>query len=109
MRNLKPYIMKTFDWLNLPERMAEKGWMVTGSPQVWVDLKKNFGDRTYIVSLPWDMCYNRMRPNGKIRAVVYDPSTNEGILSPYFEYTAKMPNERKLAQFRSWLLNVYDL
>jgi hypothetical protein len=101
--------MQTFDWLNLPERMMNRGWVVIGNPQVWVDLKKTIDGKTYIISLPWDMCYYRMRPSGKIRAIVFDAKSEEGIVSPYFEYQAQKPNEKKLAQFRAWLLNVYDL
>jgi len=101
--------MKNFDWLNLPDRMVEKGWEQLNYPELTLSLRKNIGGKQYTICLPWDQCYQRLAVNGRIRAWVMQPGNNDPVATPYFYYAATIPNERKLAQFRAWLLNLYDL
>lgn len=101
--------MKTFDWLDLPNRMVAKGWQQRDYPQLTVSLTKEIEGKTYTIVLPWDLCYNRLAKNGRICAWVYKPGKDDLLSAPYFYYAATIPNDRKLAQFRAWLINLYDL
>lgn len=101
--------MKTFDWLNLPDRMISRGWVQLGYAELTVTLQKTVEGKTYTITLPWSLVYGRLAETGRIRATVHKQGTDDLITTPYFYYAATIPNERKLAQFRAWLLNLYDL